>query len=54
MIYYDGKDVRQNLVLAREMFQKSSNQENIYCQGIPGFFYEKGLGGLLMGRSVEH
>ena len=51
-IYYDGKDVRQDLVLARRMFQKAANQGDIYGQGMLGFFYENGLGGLRQNKAT--
>ena len=51
-IYYEGKGVRQDLVLARKMFHKAANQKNIKGQGMLGFFYEEGLGGLKRNRST--
>lgn len=52
MIYYEGKDVRQNLVASRKMFQKAANQGDIYGQGMLGYFYERGLGGLRQNRAT--
>ena len=51
-IYYEGKDVRQDLVLARRMFQKAANKGDIQGQGMLGFFYEQGLGGLKRNRAT--
>ena len=52
MIYYEGKDIRQNTVASRKMFQKAANQGDIYGQGMLGYFYEKGLGGLRRNRAA--
>lgn len=52
LIYYQGKGVRQDLVLARKMFQKAANKGNARGQGALGFFYEDGLGGLRQNRST--
>ncbi len=38
LIYYEGKGVRQDLVLARRMFQKAASQGDIRGQGMLGFF----------------
>lgn len=46
VIYYDGDDVRQDLVLARKMFQKAANKGDIRGQAALGMLYEDGLGGL--------
>ena len=51
-IYYDGKGVRQDLVLARKMFQKAAGQGDMQGQGMLGLFYEKGLGGLKRNRAT--
>lgn len=51
-IYYEGKGVRQDIVLARKMFQKAANQGHITGQGVLGVFYEKGLGGLRQNRAT--
>lgn len=51
-IYYEGKGVRQDLVLARKMFQKAARQGNIQGQGMLGFLYEEGLGGLRRNRAT--
>ncbi len=51
-IYYDGKGVRQDLVLARKMFQKAAKQGHIQGQGVLGAFYEHGLGGLRQNRAT--
>lgn len=51
-IYYEGEGVRQDLLLARKMFQKAAKQGNIQGQGMLGFFYEEGLGGLKRNRST--
>ena len=50
-IYFQGEFVRQDLVLARKMFQKAANKGHIQGQGMLGLFYEKGLGGLRQNRS---
>ena len=52
LIYYEGKGVRQDLVLARRMFQKAASQGDIRGQGMLGFFYEEGLGGLKRNRAT--
>lgn len=52
LIYYQGKGVRQDLVLARRMFQKAANKGNARGQGALGFFYEDGLGGLKRNKST--
>ncbi|WP_296240577.1 MULTISPECIES: tetratricopeptide repeat protein [unclassified Psychrobacter] len=52
LIYYQGKGVRQDLVLARKMFQKAANKGNARGQGALGFFYEDGLGGLKRNRAT--
>lgn len=46
LIYYEGKGVRQNVILARQMFQKAAKQGYIQGQGMLGAFHEYGLGGL--------
>ncbi len=51
-IYYEGKGVRQDLVLARRMFQKAANKGDARGQGALGFFYEDGLGGLKRNRAT--
>ena len=51
-IYYEGEGVRQDLVLARRMFQKAANKGDIRGQGMLGFFYEEGLGGLKRNRAT--
>ncbi len=51
LIYYYGKDVRQDLILARRMFQKAANQGDMYGQGFLGYFYERGLGGLRQNKA---
>lgn len=51
-IYYEGKSVRQDLVLARKMFQKAANKGDARGQGALGFFYEDGLGGLKRNRAT--
>lgn len=52
VIYYDGKGVRQNLVLARKMFQKAANQGDARGQAALGMLYEEGLGGLKRNRAT--
>lgn len=52
LIYYEGKGVRQDLVSARRMFQKAASQGDIRGQGMLGFFYEEGLGGLKRNRAT--
>lgn len=52
LIYYNGEGVRQDLVLARKMFQKAAKQGNIQGQGMLGYFYEEGFGGLKRNRST--
>ena len=52
LIYYKGEGVRQDLVLARKMFQKAAKQGNIQGQGMLGYFYEEGFGGLKRNRST--
>lgn len=52
LIYYEGEGVRQDLVLARRMFQKAAKKGHIQGQGILGFFYEEGLGGLKRNRAT--
>ncbi|WP_060490492.1 MULTISPECIES: tetratricopeptide repeat protein [unclassified Psychrobacter] len=52
IIYYKGEGVRQDLVLARKMFQKAAKQGNIQGQGMLGYFYEEGFGGLKRNRST--
>ena len=51
-IYYQGKGVRQDLVLARKMYQKAANKGDARGQGALGFFYEDGLGGLKRNRTT--
>ncbi len=51
-IYYDGKGVRQNLVLSRKMFQKAASQGDARGQAALALFYEGGLGGLKRNRST--
>ena len=51
-IYYEGEGVRQDLVLARRMFQKAANKGDIRGQMLLGFFYENGLGGLRQNRAT--
>ena len=51
-IYYQGKGVRQDLVLARKMYQKAANKGDARGQGALGFFYEDGLGGLKRNRAT--
>ena len=51
-IYYEGKGVRQDLALARRMFQKAANEGDARGQGALGFFYEDGLGGLKRNRAT--
>lgn len=51
-IYYEGRGVRQDLVLARRMFQKAAKQGYVQGQGMLGLFYESGLGGLKRNRST--
>ena len=50
--YYAGKGVRQDVVLARQMFQKAASQGDRQGQGMLGLFYEKGLGGLRQNRTT--
>lgn len=52
IIYYKGEGVRQDLVLARKMFQKAAKQGSIQGQGMLGYFYEEGFGGLKRNRST--
>ena len=52
IIYYKGEGVRQDLVLARKMFQKAEKQGSIQGQGMLGYFYEEGFGGLKRNRST--
>ena len=51
-IYYDGKGVRQDLVLSRKMFQKAARQGDARGQAALAIFYEDGLGGLKRNRST--
>ena len=51
-IYYEGKGVRQNLVLARRMFQKAADKGDPEGQAMVGFFYEEGIGGLKRNRAT--
>ena len=51
-IYYDGKGVRQDLVLSRKMFQKAATQGDARGQAALAIFYEDGLGGLKRNRST--
>lgn len=51
-IYYDGKGVRQDLVLSRKMFQKAARQGDARGQAALAIFYEDGLGGLKRNRSI--
>lgn len=51
-IYYDGKGVRQDLVLPRRMFQKAANKGDARGQAMLAFFYENGLGGLRQNRAA--
>lgn len=51
-IYYEGEGVRQDLVLARRMFQKAADKGDIRGQGMLGGFYEEGLGGLKRNRAT--
>lgn len=51
-IYYEGQGVRQDLVLARRMFQKAANKGDVRGQGALGIFYEEGLGGLKRNRAT--
>ena len=51
-IYYEGKSVRQDLVLARRMFQKASNKGDVRGQVMLAWFYEEGLGGLKRNRAT--
>ena len=51
-IYYEGEGVRQDLVLARKMFQKAAIKGDARGQGALGFFYEDGLGGLKRNRAT--
>ncbi len=51
-IYYDGDGVRQDLVLARKMFQKAANKGDIRGQAALGMLYEEGLGGLKRNRTT--
>ena len=52
MIYYEGKDIRQNIVASSKVFQKAANQGDIQGQGTLGYFYEKGLGGFRRNRAA--
>ena len=52
LIYYEGKGVRQDIVLARKMFQKAANQGDVKGQGMLGALYEYGLGGLRQNKAT--
>ena len=51
-IYSEGKGVRQDLVLARKLFQKAANQGYIESQIYLGNFHEFGKGGLRQSKST--